>query len=54
MRWLGPVLCAAALLPTGLNAASVKEVNGIGLIDYRRKPDFKVGDWVRYRITGRT
>jgi hypothetical protein len=27
-------------------------MNGIGLIDYRRKPDFKVGDWVRYRITG--
>lgn len=46
------MLCAAALLPTGLNAAAVKQVNGIGLIDYRRKPDFKVGDWVRYRITG--
>jgi hypothetical protein len=46
------LLCAAALLPTGLNAAAVKQVNGIGLIDYRRKPDFKVGDWVRYRITG--
>jgi hypothetical protein len=46
------VLCAAALLPTGLNAAAVKQVNGIGLVDYRRKPDFKVGDWVRYHITG--
>jgi len=52
MRWLGLALCAAALLPTGLTAATVKMVNGIGLIDYTRKPDFKVGDWVRYRITG--
>jgi hypothetical protein len=51
-RWLGLVLCAAALLPTGLEAAAVKQVNGIGLVDYTRRPDFKVGDWVRYRITG--
>ena len=52
IRWLGLMLFAAALLPTGLKAAAVQQVNGIGLIDYRRKPDFKVGDWVRYRITG--
>jgi hypothetical protein len=52
MRWLGLALCAAALLPTGLTAAAVKQVNGIGLIDYTRKPEFKVGDWVKYRITG--
>jgi len=51
-RWLGLALCAAALLPTGLRAADVKQVNGIGLIDYTRKPDFKVGDWVKYHITG--
>lgn len=24
--------------------------NGIGLVDYTQKPDFKVGDWVRYRM----
>ena len=52
MTWLGVALCAAALLPTAPTVAAVKQVNGIGLIDYRRKPDFKVGDWVRYRITG--
>jgi hypothetical protein len=51
-KWVGLALCAAALLPTGLRAAAVKQVNGIGLIDYTRKPDFKVGDWVKYRITG--
>ena len=27
-------------------------VNGIGLLDYSRRPDFKVGDWVRYHVTG--
>ena len=52
MTWLGLAACTAALLTTGPTAAAVKQVNGIGLIDYRRKPDFKVGDWVRYRITG--
>lgn len=52
MRWVGLALCAAALLPAGLPAADVKQVNGIGLIDYTRKPEFRVGDWVRYRITG--
>jgi len=25
-------------------------MNGIGLIDYRHKPDFKIGDWVRYQM----
>ena len=44
MRWLGPALCAAALLPTGLTAATVKQVNGIGLVDYSRKsPDYVNG-----------
>jgi hypothetical protein len=52
MTWLGLAACTAALLTTGPTAAAVKQVNGIGLIDYRRKPDFKVGDWVKYRITG--
>ncbi len=27
-------------------------VNGIGLVDYTTKPTFKIGDWVRYRVTG--
>jgi hypothetical protein len=27
-------------------------VNGVGLVDYYRKPTFKPGDWVRYRISG--
>lgn len=52
VKWLGVTLCALALLPTGSITAAVKPVNGIGLIDYSRKPDFKVGDWVKYHITG--
>lgn len=52
MTWLSLAACTAALLTTGPTAAAVKQVNGIGLIDYTRRPDFKVGDWVRYRITG--
>jgi len=51
MMRLGLALCAAALLPTGLPAGPVKLVNGIGLVDYTRRPEFKVGDWVSYRIT---
>lgn len=30
----------------------VNNINGIGLVDYTRKPDFKVGDWVRYHVVG--
>lgn len=51
-KWTGLALCAAALLPTGLRADRVTQVNGIGLVDYTRTPDFKVGDWVKYHITG--
>ncbi|MFN8587883.1 MAG: hypothetical protein U0704_08755 [Candidatus Eisenbacteria bacterium] len=30
----------------------VESINGIGILDYAHKPTFKVGDWVRYRMTG--
>ena len=52
MTWVGVALCAGALLPPGRTTADVNEINAIGMIDYRRKPDFKVGDWVKYRVTG--
>lgn len=53
---LAVALCAAGLLATDAGAPPqvVNLVNGIGLIDYTRKPDFKVGDWVRYHITARS
>jgi len=35
-------------------AQVVSSVNGIGLIDYYSKPDFKVGDWASYRMTGKS
>ncbi len=53
MTWAGLVLCAAALLPAGRTSAAMTVVNGAGIIDYTRKPDFKVGDYVRYRYVGR-
>lgn len=43
------------LLPTApASAATSTTFNGIGLVDYTRKPDFKVGDWVRYRMSSRS
>jgi hypothetical protein len=32
------------------HAESATVMNGIGLVDYRHKPDFKIGDWVRYHL----
>ena len=32
----------------------VRRVNGIGILDYSHKPVFKVGDWVRYHMTGQS
>lgn len=46
------VLSAALFAVPRLVAAPVVQVNGIGLVDYTHKPDFKVGDWVRYRMSG--
>jgi hypothetical protein len=42
----------AALSIPGVAPASDTMINGIGLVDYTRKPTFKIGDWVRYRVTG--
>ena len=38
--------------PTHAGAKVV--MSGIGLIDYRNKPTFKVGDWVRYHMQSRS
>ena len=48
------LLLAASLLPAVAlaQAQTVQSINGIGLVDYARKPDFKVGDWARYHLTG--
>lgn len=50
------LLAAAArtLVPAPVAAASSAPLNGIGLIDYTRKPTFKVGDWVKYRMSGKS
>ena len=41
---------AAVTFAASARAAQVI-FNGIGLVDYTHKPDFKVGDWVRYRMS---
>jgi hypothetical protein len=41
----------ATLLPHPTRAIETL-MNGIGLVDFSKKPTFKVGDWVRYRVTG--
>jgi hypothetical protein len=45
---------ALLLVLAALDAPSRAEtnaiMNGIGLIDYGHKPDFKIGDWVRYHM----
>jgi len=51
------VLIALALglaLPLRSDGAAqrVTTMNGIGLIDYTHAPNFKVGDWVKYHVTG--
>lgn len=46
------LLASAALATSTVHAAAGVVFNGIGLVDYTRKPDFKVGDWVRYRMEG--
>ena len=38
----------------GGTAETAVSINGIGLVDYAHKPTFKVGDWVRYRMRGRS
>jgi hypothetical protein len=54
IRWILLGLICLAFLPTGPAAAPqpVNLINGIGLIDYTRKPDFKVGSWAKYHVTG--
>lgn len=45
----GLFLLALALVACAVAPAFAARVNGIGLIDYRKK-NFKLGDWVRYRV----
>jgi hypothetical protein len=50
-------LCLGAGLCSGLARAqesSPSLINGVGLIDYGRAPDFKVGTWTRYHVTGQS
>ena len=48
-------MCSSDLALAALDAPRSRAdtgaiMNGIGLIDYRHKPDFKIGDWARYHM----
>ena len=47
-------LALAALDAPRSRAETNTIMNGIGLIDYGHKPDFKIGDWVRYQMKSRS
>jgi len=40
--------------PVRAAQASHDIINGVGLIDFGAKPTFKVGDWARYHISGKS
>jgi hypothetical protein len=56
MRRAIPLLVlTAALSALAVPAAAQPTVmNGIGLVDYTKKPTFKVGDWARYQMTSQS
>ena len=46
------LLCVATALLFAAEAvpqSSISLINGVGLVDYTKKPDFRIGSWVRYR-----
>src|SRR5215471_14516888 len=51
---LALLLAFAALDAPRTRAETNAVMNGIGLIDYGRKPDFKIGDWVRYHLKSKS
>ena len=48
------LLVTTAALAAAIAHAAAMTFNGIGLVDYTRKPDFKVGDWVRYHMSSKS
>ena len=52
IAFLALLLALAALDAPRSRAETSTVINGIGLVDYRHKPDFKIGDWVRYHLKG--
>ena len=48
------VAIGLAFSPPPAFTAAVGPLNGIGLIDYSQKPTFKIGDWAKYRMSGKS
>lgn len=48
------VLAAILALPAVAFAQGNTVMNGIGLVDYTKKPNFKVGDWAKYQMSSKS
>jgi len=56
-RAIRVLVCAVAIglaFPPLPGRTATSPLNAIGLLDYTHKPTFKVGDWVKYKMTGRS
>ena len=49
-----PLACLAAFTPSPRAAQTPTVMNGIGLVDYSKKPTFKVGDWAKYQMSSQS
>ena len=45
------VTAACAAIASAIQITYVNRINAIGIIDYSKAPTFKVGDYVRYKVT---
>ena len=54
--WFILAALVSSVLPLSALAApqTVNMVDGIGMLDYSKKPTFKVGDWVKYHFYGQS
>lgn len=48
------VAASCAGVANAIQVKTVNRINAIGLVDYSRRPTFKVGDFVRYRVASGT
>jgi len=49
-------LCAAAILLVSApaSAQNADYIDGVGLIDYRQRPNLDIGSWVKYHVTSKS
>lgn len=50
--WRAWAALAAIVLAPAAARATLSPIDGIGLIDYSKPPDFRVGTWAKYHVLG--